>query len=70
MVLGYSRLEGRGTHDRATCVISGPTQFDNFRKCSLTGSYLISLLITAACSNLNEESRVPREPTLASRGVT
>ena len=25
---------------------------------SLTGSYLISLLITAACSNLNEESRV------------
>ena len=22
MVLGYSRLEGRGTHDRATCVIS------------------------------------------------
>ena len=37
---------------------------------SLTGSYLISLLITAACSNLNEESRVSREPTLASRGVT
>ena len=37
---------------------------------SLTGSYLISLLITAACSNLNEESRVSHEPTLASRGVT
>ena len=37
---------------------------------SLTGSYLVSLLITAACSNLNEESRVSREPTLTSRGVT
>ena len=35
-----------------------------------SGSYLISLLITAACSNLNEESRVSRELTLASRGVT
>ncbi len=28
---------------------------------SLTGSYLISLLIMDACSNLNEESRVSRE---------
>ena len=27
VVLGYSRLEGRGTHDRGTCVVSGPTQF-------------------------------------------
>ena len=27
-------LEGRGyRHDRGTCVVSGPTQFDNFRKC-------------------------------------
>ena len=34
---------------------------------SLTGSHLISSFITAACSNLNEESRV--SPTLASRGV-
>ena len=34
VVLGYSRLEGRGyRHDRGTCVVSGPTQFDNFRKC-------------------------------------
>ena len=32
VVLGYSRLEGRGyRHDRGTCVVSGPTQFDNFR---------------------------------------
>ena len=40
-------------------------------KCySLNVSYLISSLITATYSNLNEESRVLREPTLASRGVT
>ena len=32
---------------------------------SLTGSHLISGLITVACSNLNEESRVSRVPTLA-----
>ena len=32
---------------------------------SLTGSHLINSLITAACSNLNEESRVSRMPTLA-----
>ena len=30
---------------------------------------IISSLITAAYSNLNEESRVSREPALASRGV-
>ena len=36
---------------------------------SLTGSHLISGLITVACSNLNEESRVSRVPTLATHGV-
>ena len=35
---------------------------------SLTGSHLISGLITVACSNLNEESRVSRVPTLATHG--
>ena len=45
---------------------SGPTQFYDFRNyfyvtCSLTRSQLISSLIKAACSNLNEESRVLRD---------
>ena len=35
---------------------------------SLTGSHLISGLITVACSHLNEESRVSRVPTLATHG--
>ena len=37
---------------------------------SLTGSHLISSLIMAACSNCNEESRVSRVPTLASRRMS
>ena len=36
---------------------------------SLTGSHLICSSITAACSNLNKESRVSHVPTLTSRGV-
>ncbi len=54
-------------------MLAKPTKTGLFcakRKCdSLSGSYLISTLITATYSNLNEESRVSHERTLVSRRV-
>ena len=63
--------------DYQICHLSNPSglpemllKIDPWGECdNLTGSHLISGLMTVTCSNLNEESRVSRVPTLATHGV-